>query len=375
MQLTGGRVFDPYKGFVSRTLCLEGDHIVSEAGGDEVALDGCLLIPGLTDLHFHGCRGADFSDGDPQGLRTMAEYELSRGVSQICPAGMTLDRPQLLKICRAAAEHRKAAPPGAELVGVNLEGPFLSDAKKGAQNGSWLRDPDPQLLLELLEQSDGLVKLVSVAPELPGALDFIRAVKGRVTVSVAHTACTYDQALAAFDAGAKQATHLFNGMNPFAHREPGPVGAAADSDCMVELICDGIHIHPAMVRAVFKLFGADRVILISDTMRAAGMPDGQYTLGGQDVTVHGARATLADGTLAGSVTDLMSCMKTAVSFGIPLWDAVKAAAWNPARALGIDAWAGSLEPGKAANLAVLNADLSLRCVLLRGKLAAGSLDL
>ena len=375
MRLTGGRVFDPYKGFVSRTLCLEGDRIAAQAGGDEAALDGCLLIPGLTDLHFHGCRGADFSDGDPQGLRTMAEYELSQGVTQICPAGMTLKRPQLLQICRTAAEHRKASPPGAELVGVNLEGPFLSDAKKGAQNGAWLRDPDPQLLLELLEQSDGLVKLVSVAPELPGALDFIRAVKEQVTVSVAHTACSYDQALAAFDAGAKQVTHLFNGMNAFAHREPGPVGAAADSDCMVELICDGIHIHPAMVRAVFKLFGSDRVILISDTMRAAGMPDGQYTLGGQDVTVRGARATLADGTLAGSVTNLMRCMLTAVSFGIPLWDAVKAAAWNPARVLGIDAWAGSLEPGKMANIAVLNADLSLRCVLFHGQLAAGNLVL
>lgn len=375
MRLTGGRVFDLYKGFVSRTLCLEGEHIVSEAGGDEVALDGCLLIPGLTDLHFHGCRGADFSDGDPQGLRTMAEYELSQGVTQICPAGMTLDRPQLLKICQVAAEYRKATPSGAELVGVNLEGPFLSNAKKGAQNGAWLRDPDPQLLIDLLEQSEGLVKLVSVAPELPGALDFIRAVKERVTVSVAHTACSYDQAMAAFDAGAGQVTHLFNGMNAFAHREPGPVGAAADSGCMVELICDGIHIHPAMVRAVFKLFGSDRVILISDTMRAAGMPDGQYTLGGQDVTVRGARATLADGTLAGSVTNLMRCMQTAVCFGIPLWDAVKAAAWNPARVLGIDAWAGSLEPGKTANIAVLNADLSLRCVLFHGQPAAGNLVL
>ncbi len=374
MRLTGARVFDPHRGFVKDTLCLEGGRVVPEAGGKEVALPGCLLLPGLTDLHFHGCRGADFSDGDAAGLRTMAEYELSRGVTQICPAGMTLDRPQLVKICRVAAEHKKARPAGAELVGVNLEGPFLSDAKKGAQNGAWLRNPDLQLLEELLDESEGLVKLVSVAPELPGALDFIRAVKDRVRISVAHTACTYDQAMAAFGAGARQATHLFNGMNPFAHREPGPVGAAADSECMVELICDGIHIHPAMVRAVFKLFGADRVILISDTMRAAGMPDGQYTLGGQDVTVRGARATLAGGTLAGSVTDLMTCMKTAVSFGIPLRDAVKAAAWNPARALGIDSWAGSLEPGKAANVAVLDAQLNLRCVLLRGEPVYGSLE-
>ena len=372
MRLTGARVFDPLKGFVNRDLSIEGERIAA-SGGEAVDLTGCILIPGLTDLHFHGCRGADFSDGDAEGLKTMAEYELSRGVTQICPAGMTLDVDQLLTICRVAAEHKKAAPAGAELVGVNLEGPFLSEKKKGAQNGAWLRDPDADLLFRLKETSGGLVKLVSVAPELPGAVDFIHAVKGEVNVSVAHTACDYDQALAAFDAGAKQVTHLFNGMNAFAHRDPGPVGAAADSDCRVELICDGVHIHPSMVRAVFKLFGADRVILISDTMRAAGMPDGEYTLGGQDVIVRGNRATLTDGTLAGSVTDLMSCMATAVSFGIPLKDAVTAAAVNPAKALGIYGEVGSLDVGKLANVAVLNSDLTLKAVLQRGKVVHGQL--
>lgn len=374
MQLTGGRVFDPYQGFVSRTVYIEGEQVVAQAGGDEIPLDGCYVIPGLTDLHFHGCRGADFSDGDPDGLRTMAQYELSQGITQICPAGMTLDAPQLKKICQVAAQHKKSNAPGAELVGVNLEGPFLSDAKKGAQNGAWLRNPDPELLLELHKESDGLVRIVSVAPELPGAIEFIEKVKDTVRVSVAHTACDYDQAMAAFQAGARQVTHLFNAMNGFAHRQPGVVGAAADSDCMVELICDGVHIHPSVVRAVFKLFGPDRVILISDSLRAAGMPDGQYTLGGQDVTVHGPRATLADGTLAGSVSNLMQCVRTAVSFGVPLRDAVKAAAWNSARALGIDSWAGSLEPGKAANVVILEPDLTLRCVLLRGQLAAGQLN-
>lgn len=374
MRLTGARVFDLHKGFVSQDLCIEGSVIVPDASGPAVSLSGCVLLPGLTDLHFHGCRGADFSDGDPAGLQAMADYELSRGVTQICPAGMTLDEAQLLTICRTAAEHAETAQTGAVLAGVNLEGPFLSHAKKGAQNGDWLRDPDPALLGQLKDASGGLVKLVSVAPELPGALDFIRTVRGQVTVSLAHTACNYDQAMAAFAAGARQVTHLFNAMNGFAHRDPGPVGAAADSGCMVELICDGIHIHPAVVRAVFKLFGPERVILISDTMRAAGMPDGAYTLGGQDVTVRGPRATLADGTLAGSVTDLMACLRTAVSFGIPLRDAVRAAAYNPAKVLGIDDWAGSLEPGKTANVAVLNPDLTLRAVLFRGELAAGSLE-
>lgn len=374
MRLTGALVFDPEKGFLRRDLCLTGDKITVDSPDTALDLTGCFLIPGLTDLHFHGCRGADFSDGDAAGLQTMADYELSRGVTQICPAGMTLDEDQLMTICGTAAAHRKGTASGADLVGVNLEGPFLSEKKKGAQNGAWLRNPDADLLLRLKAQSDGLVKLVSVAPELPGAVEFIQAVKGDVVVSVAHTACDYDTALAAFDAGARQVTHLFNGMNPFAHRDPGPVGAASDSDCRVELICDGVHIHPAMVRAVFKLFGPNRVVLISDTMRAAGMPDGQYTLGGQAVTVRGNRATLADGTLAGSVTDLMACMQTAVSFGIPLKDAVTAAAVNPAQALGIYDRVGSLAPGKEANVAVLNPDLTLKAVLFHGTVVAGRLS-
>lgn len=373
MRLTGGRVFDPLKGFVNRDLSIWEGKITSDCTGETVDLTGCWLIPGLTDLHFHGCVGADVSDADATGLQAMADYELSRGITQICPAGMTLDEPQLVAVCRTAAAHRKNTKGGAELVGINLEGPFLAEKKKGAQNGAWLRNPDAQLLLRLKEESDGLVKLVSVAPELPGAIDFIRTVKDEVVVSLAHTACNYDQALAAFDAGARQVTHLFNAMNPFAHRDPGPVGAAADSDCKVELISDGVHIHPSMVRAVFKLYGADRVVLISDTMRAAGKSDGAYTLGGQDVTVRGSLATLADGTIAGSVTDLMKCMTTAVSFGIPLKDAVTAAAVNPAKVLGIYDRVGSLDVGKEANVAVLGPDLTLKAVLFHGEVAAGTL--
>lgn len=333
------------------------------------------MIPGLTDVHFHGCRGADLSDGDAAGLQTMAEYELSRGVTQICPAGMTLLEEQLIKVCRTAAAHKREGRPGADLAGINLEGPFLSYAKKGAQNGEWLHAPDVAMLRRLEEASEGLVKLVSVAPELEGALDFIRQVKDRVTVSVAHTAAGYDTALAAFQAGARQCTHLYNGMAPFAHREPGVVGAAFDcGHVMCELICDGVHIHPAMVRATFRLMGKDRMILISDTMRAAGMSDGSYTLGGQDVTVRGNRAELADGTIAGSVTDLMACLKVAVSVvGIPLADAVTAAAVNPAKVMGIYDRLGSLDVGKQANVAVLDEHLDLKAVIFRGEVVSGSL--
>ena len=252
-------------------------------------------------------------------------------------------------------------------MGINLEGPFLSMAKKGAQNGDWLHRPDVAMFRRLAEAGRGLVKLVSLAPEEPGAMEFIDELKDEVVISVAHTTADYDTALEAYRRGAREATHLFNAMPPFSHRAPGVVGAAFDSPrCRVELICDGVHIHPSVVRVVFSLFGADRVVLISDTMRAAGMPDGDYTLGGQAVKVSGKYATLADGTLAGSVTDLMSCMKTAVSFGIPLADAVRAAAVNPAQVLGIFDRCGSLEAGKNANAVVLDADLNVKAVFFRG---------
>ncbi len=369
MKITGARVFEAQGCFVPRDLFIDGDLIAAkDCGGEVLDAAGCYAIPGLTDVHFHGCKGYDFSDGDAEGLKVMAQYELSRGVTQICPAGMTLLEDQLMKICAMAAAHRAAEQPGAELCGIHLEGPFLSMAKKGAQNGTWLHAPDVAMFRRLNEASGGLVKLLSIAPEESGAMDFIRAVSDEVNISIAHTTADYDTAMAAFTAGAGHVTHLFNAMMPFTHRNPAVVGAAFDTpDCRVELICDGVHIHPAMVRATFKLFGADRVVLVSDTMRAAGMPDGQYTLGGQDVTKVGSNASLADGTLAGSVTDLMDCMKTAVSFGIPFADAVRAAAVNPARAIGIYSRYGSLDAGKWANVVLLDRELNIKAVIFKGK--------
>lgn len=262
-------------------------------------------------------------------------------------------------------------------MGLHLEGPFLCKAKKGAQNEAFLHDPDPVMLHRLQEAAEGLVKLVTLAPEQPGSLEFIRgALADGVTVSLGHTTADYDTALAAYQAGARQATHLFNAMPPFTHRAPGVVGAAFDSPAVnVELISDGVHIHPSVVRAVFQLFGRDRVILISDSLRATGMPDGRYPFGGQEIEVHGNRATMAGdpNTLAGSVSDLMACMKTAVSFGIPLADAVTAAAVNPARVLGIDDRLGTLDAGKEANVVVLDQHLDVKAVLFHGKVVAGSL--
>lgn len=376
MRITGGQIFDVEQGFTRRDLCTDGAQI-SSASSDGRSYDasGCYVIPGLTDLHFHGCVGEDFSDATPEGLQAMADYELSRGITQICPAGMTLSEEQLTLICRNTAAHREKKAGGAEVVGLNLEGPFLSRAKKGAQNAAYLHDPDLAMLRRLQQAAQGMVKLVTVAPEQLGAMEFIRAAAADgITVSVGHTTADYETASAAFASGARQATHLFNAMPPFTHRAPGVVGAAFDQpEVRVELISDGVHIHPSVVRAVFRLFGARRVILISDSLRAAGMPDGTYPFGGQMIEVHGNRATILGepDTLAGSVSDLMACMKRAVSFGVPLADAVTAAAVNPAQAIGIYDRMGSLETGKLANAAVLDQNLELKAVLFQGEIVHG----
>ena len=371
MQVKNGSVFDLQEGFVSRDLCTDGS-VLASASTDDTVLDasGCYVIPGLVDIHFHGCVGEDFSDATPEGLQAMADYELGQGVTYICPAGMTLPEEQLLQICTNARTHAATATRGAELVGINLEGPFLSEGKKGAQNGAYLQDPNLDLLCRLQEAADGLVKLVTIAPERDGALELIRGAKG-ITVSVGHTVSDYDTAKAAFDAGARHVTHLYNGMNSLHHRKPGVLGAAFDHpDVKVEVICDGIHIHPTVIRMTWQLYGAHRMVLVSDTLRAAGMPDGEYTLGGQDVIVRGNRATLAESpdTLAGSATNLMDCMRTAVSFGIPLADAVRAASYNPAQAIGMAHRIGSLENGRDASFVLLDKEtLATKAIVFKGK--------
>lgn len=224
------------------------------------------------------------------------------------------------------------------------------------------------MLNRLQDLSGNMLRTVAIAPETAGAMDFIRENNSRVNISIAHTAADYDTAKEAIACGASQLTHTYNAMPPFSHRAPGPIGAAADDDhCRAELICDGIHIHPAVVRTTFKMFGDDRIIFISDSMRAAGLADGQYDLGGQNVTVKGNLAVLEDSTIAGSVTNLMDCVRTAVhDMGIPFASAVKCATVNPAKAVGIYDAYGSLTPGKFANIVILDKNLDIKTVLHHG---------
>ena len=333
--------------------------------------DGLYAIPGLIDIHFHGCMGHDFCDGTVEAIDAITRYEASCGVTSVCPATMTVSPESLAQVMDAARTYNESPvrPGQASLVGINMEGPFISEAKKGAQAAEHIRLCDEALFCSLQERSGGLIKLVDIAPENEGAMEFIDALHDKVTISLAHTTADYQTAKEAYDRGARHATHLYNAMPPFTHRAPGVVGAAFDSPhCRAELICDGVHIHPSVVRATFQLFGDDRMILISDSMRAAGMEDGQYTLGGQDVAVKGKYATLvSDGALAGSVTNLMDCMRTAVKeMQIPLESAIACATMNPAKAIGIYDRYGSISTGKIANLVLLDQDLNLRQVIIHG---------
>ena len=353
------------------------DQVLSgpdSAGADDSEIldgEGCYAIPGLIDLHFHGCMGDDFCDGSKEAIARIAKYEASIGVTAIAPATMTLPADELEGILKVAAEYKKEASEGADLIGINMEGPFISPAKKGAQDERNIVPCDTDMCHRFLDASEGLVKFVGIAPEQSEkSLDFIQQMKGRVNISLAHTNADYETAKAAFDAGANHAVHLYNAMPAFTHRAPGVVGAVSDSEhVMAEIICDGVHIHPSAVRATFKMMGADRMILISDSMRATGMPDGRYTLGGLDVDVVGNRATLvSDGALAGSATNLMDCMRTAVKkMGIPLETAVACATMNPAKSLGVYDQYGSIKAGKKADVVLLDKELNLKMVIKDGK--------
>ncbi len=268
-----------------------------------------------------------------------------------------------------AKRFRDAAPEGcARLMGIQMEGPFFSEKKKGAQNGAYLRDPDFDAFQKLYDCCDGLVRIADVAPELPGAREFIEKACRLCTVSVAHTDSDYDHARDGFAAGATHLTHLYNAMPGIHHRNPGVIPAAVENpNVRSELICDGLHAHPAAVRLAFAMFGADRMVLVSDALRCLGLPDGQYELGGQMATLSGGIAKLSDGTIAGSATNLFDCMKNAIAFGIPEADAIRAASYNPACAIGAGKQIGMIAPGRRADFIVCRSDYTGKRVFLDGK--------
>ena len=364
MIIRNGNVFTDKFVFEQRDVFINDGVIVEsiECVSDKTQIDasGKLVIPGLVDVHTHGSYGHEFCDADCEGMYITGKYLKEHGVTSYCPTSMTVSKEDIINILKTA--DKDYGDECAEIVGINVEGPFISAAKKGAQEERFILLPDFDLFCEFNDACGGKIKLVTVAPETDGAQEFIKKASDICNVSLGHSTANFDTAAEAFNNGANHVTHLYNAMNPFLHRDSGIIGAARDANAYVELIADGYHIHPSVIRATFQMFGSDRVVLISDSMKATGLPDGKYSLGGQAVYVKNCKATLEDGTLAGSSTNLFACMKKAVSFGIPIEEAIKAATANPAKSIGIYESVGSITVGKKADIVITDDNLNIERV-------------
>lgn len=328
--------------------------------------DGCYVAPGLVDVHIHGYLNQDASDGNAEGIRLMAEGVMKNGVTTFLPTTMTVSMEEIetaLNVVRSLQEESKTWK-GAYLAGVNTEGPFINASKKGAQAAEHIQSPNADWIIK----NSDIIKLCTIAPETEGGFEAIRKIRENcnVHVSVGHTDATYEQAMQAFDCGATQVTHLFNAQTGLHHRKPGVVGAGLDADVYAELIADTFHVHAGLFSLVTKCKG-DKLVLITDCTRAGGMPDGEYTLGGQKIFVKGIQCLLEDGTIAGSVLKLNEAVRNVYkNTNLPLYTVVAAASLNPARAIGMDATKGSIEVGKDADLAIMDADFNVKMTIMQG---------
>ncbi len=329
---------------------------------------GGYVSPGLVDIHIHGYLGEDVSDGSAEGIFRMANGIMKNGVTSFCPTTMTVSAEEInkaLDVVRSLKEESRSWE-GAEILGVNLEGPFINRKKKGAQSEEHIKAPDAKFIID----NSDIIRLATLAPEIEGACEAIKEIRraSDVVVSIGHTDASFEEARAGIESGAAHITHLFNAQTPLHHRNPGVVGAALLGDVTTELIADTFHVHKGIFELLARLKG-DNLVLITDCTRAGGMPDGEYTLGGQPIFVSGVKCLLADGTIAGSVLKLNEAVRNyRDNTSQPLWKAVAAASANPARAIGVDARKGSIEEGKDADIIITDENFNVLKTIIGGKI-------
>ena len=337
-------------------------------GTEIIDAKGNYVIPGLIDMHIHGYLGEDASDGSFEGIQTMAEGVAKNGVTGFLPTTMTVSYDELRtafdQIRSAMALSREDSWQGAQILGVNAEGPFICPAKKGAQAGEHIRPGDADFLKEYLD----ILRVFTIAPEMPGNMECIREMAGKTLISMGHTNATFDEAQAGIEAGVGHVTHLFNAQTALMHRDPGVVGAALTDDRVsCELIADTFHVSRNLYPLVQRMKG-DKLVLITDCTRAGGLADGEYTLGGQPIFVKGIECRLADGTIAGSVLKLNHAVRNFMQYAsVPVWEAVNAASLNPAKRIGLDSSKGSLEAGKDADIVVCDKDFEIIRTIVSGR--------
>ena len=318
-----------------------------------IDLKGKRVIPGLIDVHTHGCVGRDTMDAD---FEAMCDFYAKNGTTSWLPTTLTADEEKILRVTTAKTDFK-----GANILGFHMEGPYINKKYKGAQNESYIRKPN----IEEFSKYNN-IKMISLAPEIEGSEKFIKQASKKCIVSLGHTDCDYETAKKAIECGANCLTHTYNAMPPIHHRNPGPIGAGVEKRIYAQLITDGVHIAKPIVLATYKMFGADRMIIISDSIRCAGLPDGEYDSGGLRVFKRGNEARLVDGTIAGGNSTLWHCVKKAYDMGIPFDDAVKMASETPAEMLGVKK--GKIEVGYDADLLVIDDKLNIEQVIIGGEI-------
>lgn len=359
-------VEDGYFSEVSLSGTYPDPHLNSVESAETLDYSNKIIIPGFIELHSHGCIGYDFTTSDISSISKMCEFYAKNGVTSLLATTMTIDYDIYKTAMKTINTAMETNVRGSRIIGINMEGPFLGADKKGAHDTKYLLPLDQEKYAELNLLSGDHIRIIDIDPNLSDSMAFIKRYSKNKVISLAHTSCTYETAMNAIKSGATHITHLFNAMNGLHHREPGLIGALSDSEVYGELICDGIHIHPSVIRLMYKAV-PEKLLLISDSMSAAGLEDGSYELGGQKVTVDKGKATLEDGTIAGSTTTVYEAFKNIISYGVPVENAVLSATLLPAKAIHEEKQIGSIAVGKRADFIVMDTDYNILEVYIDGE--------